>query len=81
MRAAILLALGMGFSSSSAHAAKPKWGGFGYASQGFFVGNIGGLTDPLTDTAGEDIAPGLAMTMGGGGKMLLGGLILLSGRG
>jgi hypothetical protein len=56
---------------------RPTWGGGGYASQGWYTGDVSGVGDAL----GLDPAPGVGLVLGGGGFALLGGRVILGGHG
>lgn len=56
---------------------RPLWGGLGYMSQGWMMGDLSGLGEDL----GLDAPPGIGVTLGGGGLALLGGRVTLKGDG
>lgn len=62
----------------------PRLGGFGHLSPGVLVGSFGALDDALSaDDAlgsGAELGP-VAVTLGGGGGMLLGGRYVVRGKG
>lgn len=60
----------------SVASAAPKWGGGGFLSQGFAVGNLAGNADDF----GAD-ATSLGLVLGGGGFPLQGGRVVLIGHG
>ncbi len=64
-------------ASTAAWADRPQWGGIGYMTQGFVLGDVSGLGDSL----GVDHPPGLGLVLGGGGLALLGGRVVLGGTG
>jgi hypothetical protein len=80
----LFAALGLA-ASPAAHAdTRAGFGGFGHWSQGFMLGDFGGLEPALgaKGALGEaDSAPGYANTFGGGGRMLMLGGLVLGGRG
>ena len=74
LRACLLLIFA---SSSVAHAAERNlWGGLGHVDQGFVLGDITGLSEELGDAA-----PGVGLSLGGGGGALLGGVVMVVGEG
>ncbi len=54
---------------------RPEWGGLGYMTQGWMIGDVTGAGDTI------DAAPGMGQMFGGGGVMLLGGRAVLGGQG
>jgi|GEM_PF-4978599 len=54
---------------------RPEWGGLGYMTQGWAIGDIGGTGESLA------AAPNMGLLLGGGGMALLGGRVVVGGQG
>lgn len=75
---AVLSALVLSSLPAVAHAdGGHQWGGVGYVTQGWALGDISGVGEDF----GLDAPPGVGLTLGGGGFALLGGRVLLMGNG
>jgi len=80
MRTKALLITLLGLMASPSADAAPAWGGYGHMINGFIIGDLSGL-DTAVSTLGPASAPGYLQMIGGGGRTLLAGRVLLGGRG
>lgn len=76
MRCVVAALVGMLLPSVAWAGDRAMWGGMGYMSQGWMMGDVSGAGQALGESA-----PGMALSLGGGGMALVGGVLALRGQG